>query len=237
MNKDKTLTQTVREVLLQKEKLVDKLCFILPLQYGDIDLTDAVVTLEYTDPANVVHTELLVAEEEIYKETKLRYFMPVDTKLTKLAGDIELRLTIVKVDISTLKQHVLHTFPTTLTVQPLKNLYEIIPDESLNVLDEKLLQLDAKIKAVEMMSEAYSAQLPEDLTITGNLLQLSNQEGTIGTGVEVMVPEQKDDEAGDEGNEIPESPDNPDMPENPDTNIPENNTGEGSHENEEDGNQ
>lgn len=153
MNDDKTLTKTVVTNIYQREKLVDKIQFIVPLMYSDIDLGEFSATLKYVDQTNVTHAENLVKDEEIYKENYYRYVLPVDTNLTKLAGDIEIRLSFNKIDLEENKQYTLHTAPTTITVLPLKDYCSFVPDESLEFVDQIVGTLEAKMEAIIEMTE------------------------------------------------------------------------------------
>lgn len=196
MNADKTLSQTVRTTLLQKENMVDKLCFILPDSYNGISLVDANVVVEYTTPTNLVKAEFLVPDEELYKEHYVRYFLPLGTELTESAGDIELRLSLTKVDVETLIKYVLHTYPTSITISPLKDLYDIDVDKSFGFVDSMMLKLDAKIKALEMISGTYTDNLPYDLGVDeDNKLHLvTKAEPFTGEGVSMYVPTEDPDE-------------------------------------------
>ena len=59
MQNDKTLVATSRTVLRQYESLVDKIQFIIPRLYGDLDFFtgDYQIVLKYVDQANIPQTE------------------------------------------------------------------------------------------------------------------------------------------------------------------------------------
>lgn len=190
MNSDKSLVTTVKTMLYQREKLVDKIQFLIPMKYQEIDLTDFQMALEYTDQANVVHAEIMTKDEELYKESYLRYTLPVDTNLTRFAGDIKIRITMTKVDPDALAQYVLHTGDVTITVSPLSNLYHFVPDESLGFVEQMIGELDAKLEAMDKMSGIYSDTQVDDLSITEDgLLQVSSKGIVLGNGVHIAMPE------------------------------------------------
>lgn len=152
MQNDKTLVISEQGKIYQREKLIDKIRFLVPTVYdingADIDLTKFVATLEYVDQANVVQTELLTKSEDLYKEKFIEYVLPVDTNVSKYAGEIELRLSLVHYDADTGYNYALHTGHTKINVLPLSNWYKFVSDESIDVIDRKMSELDSKITAL-----------------------------------------------------------------------------------------
>ena len=99
LNETNELITSVRERIMQRSKLVDNLHFLVDPIYKGIDMSDFTVMLEYLTPVSREYkTEILVKSDELYKE-KLEYKLPFDTALTKEAGDIEVQLTFIKVDM------------------------------------------------------------------------------------------------------------------------------------------
>ena len=91
MKNDKSLSKTKVQTIYQGENLVDQLSFLIPLQYGDFMLSDFEAKLIYIDPCNYIHSEILNLSDNDYKGM-LQYRLPLDSKLTKYAGDIKFRL-------------------------------------------------------------------------------------------------------------------------------------------------
>ena len=58
MNKNKELVTTVKTTLYQREKLIDKIQFLIPEMYNKLSLSDFTVILKYVDQANVPHAEI-----------------------------------------------------------------------------------------------------------------------------------------------------------------------------------
>jgi len=99
LNENNQLTVSVRERIMQRSKLVDSLHFLVDPIYKGINMAEFTVMMEYVLPVSREYiTEVLVKKEELYKD-KLEYILPFDTCLTREAGDIEVQLTFLKVDL------------------------------------------------------------------------------------------------------------------------------------------
>ena len=191
MNKDKELVTTVKTTLYQREKLVDKIQFLIPETYNDLTLSDFTVILKYVDQANVPHAEILVKDEELYKN-RLRYTLPVDTNLTRFTGDVSVRLTFSKTDSETKTQYVLHTGEAIISISPLSDFYNFVPDESLEFVDQLVGQLNAKLEATDKIAESYDKSKADDLSYEGNKLQLVSNGEKIGKSVTISNSESSD---------------------------------------------
>ena len=119
MRDDKSLQKTVVTTLYQGENLVDKIQFIFPLKYGDLDLSQFKAKLRYVDPGNVPHSEDLSLVDSLYKNSKLCYCVPVDSDLTKIAGNISLRIVLTKEN-----KQLLYTGETTISIAPVSPWYQ-----------------------------------------------------------------------------------------------------------------
>lgn len=174
MNSDKSLSRKNIITLYQREKLIDKIKFMIPVKYGEIDLLDYVVTLKYINQANEAHVEILTPSDEYYKDVLRCFYLPIDTNLTKFAGDIELRLTLSKVDEITREQSVLHSGKTTITIQATEAVFKI--DENLELID----QLLGKVQAVEERIEYISEVKADNIRQTNDEIQLESNGVLIG---------------------------------------------------------
>lgn len=191
MNKDKELVTTVKTTLYQREKLVDKIQFLIPETYNDLTLSDFTAILKYVDQANVPHAEILIKDEELYKN-KLRYTLPVDTNLTRFTGNVSVRLTFSKTDSETKTQYVLHTGEAIISISPLSDFYNFVPDESLEFVDQLVGQLSAKIEATDKIAETYNKNKADDLSYEDNKLQLTSNGEKIGKAVTISNSESPD---------------------------------------------
>lgn len=158
MNENKILVKTKTTTLYQREKLIDEIQFLLPQTYGDFDLSEFTVALKYIDQSNVSHLEILTLSDDLYKD-KLRYSLPVDTNLTKFAGDIKIRLTLTKTDLETKKQYVLHSSENIITITPLQDYYSFVTDESLEFTDRIIGEFEATKQIIQDFVSNYEADI------------------------------------------------------------------------------
>lgn len=165
MNSDKSLVCTIKTTLYQRDKLVDKLQILIPRTYEDINLSDFMAVLKYVDQGNEVHSEILIQDEELYKDSYLRYTLPIDTNLTRFAGDIKLCLTLNKVDMEEMKEYSLNTGETTITIAPLSDYYSFISDKSLSVIDQKVNELNVKLEAIDKMATTYDETKADNIKL------------------------------------------------------------------------
>lgn len=188
MNSDKSLVTSVKTTLYQREKLVDKIQFLFPTIYQDLDLKTCKAILKYTDQGNVAHSEILAMDEELYKGY-LRFLLPVDTNLNQFSGDVTIRVTFTKVDTVFKKQYVLHTGEISVHINPLSDMYSFVTDESLEMIDQMVGQLDAKIKALDAIAETYERTKADDLSYDNNTLQLKANGKKVGTPINIVSGE------------------------------------------------
>lgn len=185
MNKDKSLSATIKSTLYQREKLVDKIQFLLPQEYGELELAEFTAMLKYIDQGNEAHTEILVKDEELYKN-RIRYTLPVDTSLNKFSGNITIRLTLTKTNMETKSQYVLHTGEITINISPLSDWYKFVSDDALETIDQKILELEAKIEATEKIAEIYDSKKADNITrVDIDKIQLKSNGTLIGDPVTI----------------------------------------------------
>lgn len=197
LNETNELITSVKERIMQRSKLVDSLHFLIDPIYKGIDMSDFTVMLEYLLPISREYkTEILVKSEALYKD-KLEYKLPLDTNLTKEHGNVELQLTLIKVELDAEGnsiQRVRKTSPAVLTVLPISAWSDVIADSALTALDQRLIQTQAMVQAAEEMAnyldrikadnivydkETQSLQLTANGRLIGNAVNI----GYVGTSV------------------------------------------------------
>lgn len=190
VNDDNTLITTQRERIMQRSKLFDSLWFLANPIYKGYDMSACTVMLEYALPVSKKYcTEILALSEELY-ENHLKYILPVDTNLTAEAGDIELQLTFVLSDLDEYGngvQRVRKTMKTRLTVTPITAWSDIIPDSALTALDQRIIKIDAQIKAINEMNDTVSNTKADDISYNEDTRELQLMANGKGVGNVVVL--------------------------------------------------
>lgn len=189
INEDNTLTVSKRERIMERSKQVDTLHFLADTTYKGVDMSEFTVMLEYVLPISKRYkTEILEKSEELYKN-KLEYKLPIDTNLTNEPGDIQIQLTFVDVTMDTdgaTVQHVRKVGPGVITVVPIQNWSDIVPDEALGALDQRIIALNAQIKALSDRNNAILDGKADDLSYNeDHTLQLLANGKPIGSAVKI----------------------------------------------------
>ena len=192
VNENNELITTVKERIMQRSKLVDNLHFLVDPLYKEIDMSNFSVTMEYILPISREYkTENLVKSDELYKE-KLEYKLPFDTCLTKEHGKIEVQLTFTKVELDpdgAAIQYVRKTSPTTITIVPISAWSDVIADSALSALDQRLIQVDAMLNAVNDMNMYLEEHKADNIVFDENekCLQLTSCGKPIGDKIRINV--------------------------------------------------
>ena len=198
VNQDDTLYGSHKERIMQRSKLVENLRFVVDPIYRDVyDMTNATVMLEYVLPVSRKYkTALLVLDDEKYNDCFLQYKLPFDTGITNEAGSLELQLTFVYVEMDSNGigiQRVRKTSPTTIDIIPITAWSDIVPDDALSSLDERLIKLDAQMRAMNDYLDVIDNNKVDNLVYddANETLQLSAN--GVGIGDKVSVRDMLDD--------------------------------------------
>jgi hypothetical protein len=188
---DNTLYGSHKERIMQRSKLVDKLVFIVDPIYKGIDMSDATVMLEYVLPISREYkTVLLALSNERYKDCFLQYKLPFDVDLTSQAGSLELQLTFAYVEMSpngTGVQHVRKTSSTTIDIIPITAWSDIVPDRALSCLDQRLIKMDATMRAMNDYLDVIDNNMVDNLIYDGNNETLQLSANGVGVGNRISV--------------------------------------------------
>lgn len=187
---DNSLYGSHKEKIVQREKLFNKLWFLVAPCYNGYDMSECTVTLRYLLPiSREFKTETLVLSDEKYKDY-LKYVLPIDTDLSKEYGDIEMNLTFTLLDIDedgNIVQHVRKTTNCIVTVTPIPDWDSIVPDAALSAIDQRIIKQSAQIKALESLAIEIDNNKVDNLVYneTEETLQLSAKGSPIGDKVSV----------------------------------------------------
>lgn len=186
LNNDNTALITEKQRIMHRSKLVDTLRFLVEPEYKGYMMSNFTLMMQYLTPATHRHvSEILELSSETYKGY-LQYILPVDTDLTAEAGSIEIQLTFSCVEVDENGQsiqRVRKVSPFTIDILPISTWSDIVPDEALNAIDQRLLMVNAQIKAMEEMQDVLNNAKADDLSYEDNKLQLLSNGEKIGNAV------------------------------------------------------
>lgn len=198
VNDDDTLYGSHKERIMQRSKCVDNLVFLVnPIYRNTYDMTNATVMLEYLLPVSKKYkTEILTLSDERYKDCYLQYKLPFDTNLTSESGSVELQLTFVYVDLDENGngiQRVRKTSKTTVEIIPISAWADIIPDNALSPLDQRLIVTNAQIKALEDLANVFDKSSVDNIVYNPQEDTLQLSANGVGIGDKVSVKDLLDE--------------------------------------------
>lgn len=198
VNQDDTLYGSHKERIMQRQKLVNDLIFVVdPIYRNTHDMTNASVLLEYILPISKEYkTAYLELCDERYNGCFLQYKLPLDTNITSEHGDVNIQLTFAYVEMDKdgkTIQRVRKTSSTTIKVIPISAWSDIIPDSALGGLDQRLIVMNAQIRAMDNYLNVIESNKVDNLIYneSDETLQLSAK--GIGVGNKVSVRDILDD--------------------------------------------
>ena len=194
---DNSLYGSQKCCIMHRSNCVDTLTFVVNPIYKGVDMTDAAVMLEYLLPISKKYkTEYLTLSEERYKDCFLQYKLPFTTKFTSEHGDVKVQLTFVKVELDengNSIQRVRKTSPTAIKITPIEAWSDIIPDEALQDLDQRIIMQTAQIKALNELANALDSNKVDNLVYNEKSDSLQLMAGNKVIGNKVSVKEMIDD--------------------------------------------
>lgn len=196
ITEDNELNAHVRERIMQRSKLVDKLHFLTAPLYKGQDMSKYTVMMEYFKPVSKQYkSELLTRSKDLY-ENCIEYILPLDTELTSEPGTVEIQLTFTYIEMDedgAVIQRVRKTSPGELKITPIAAWSDFIPDEALSALDQRLLYLLARQQHLEDLQNAYMEEKADDISYENNVLQLLANGKKIGSKHEIASGQSSND--------------------------------------------
>lgn len=187
INDDNSMTITQKRRITQRSKLVDDLWFLAPPFYNNYSMADFTVSLEYVLPVSRRYRTEILELSGTYNEY-LKYLLPIDTDLTSEAGDIDLLITFLKAEVDDLGrsvQRVRKVSGVKIHIVPISAWSDIIPDDALSALDQRIIKTDAQIRALADLGNLLSVTKVDNLIYDDKeeALQLSSNGVAIGDKV------------------------------------------------------
>lgn len=198
VEQDNSLYGSCKERIMQRSTGIDSLIFIVdPIYRNTHDMTNATVMLEYLLPVSRIYkTEYLALSDERYNNHYLQYKLPFNTNLTSEAGRVELQLTFIYTDLDANGkgiQKVRKTSSTTVEIVPISAWSDIIPDAALSSLDQRLIKLDASMRAMNNYLDVLDNNQVDNLVYDDKAETLQLSAKGVGVGNKVSVRDMLDD--------------------------------------------
>ena len=189
---DCSIIASRREVIMQREKCVSEVLFLVPPEYKSIDNDMKLfgLVMEYILPISRRYNVIeLIRDDEDYKEY-LQYRLPINTNLSAESGDVELQLTFTYVGLDADGkgiQKVRKTKPTKLHITPIAAWSDIVPDANLTALDQRIIATQTQINELGYYAQIISENQVDNLIYDekNDSLQLMAGANTVGSGVSV----------------------------------------------------
>lgn len=185
---DNTMTTTQKRRIVQRSKLVDDLWFLVKPEYNGYNMADFTVLLEYLAPVSKRYrTDILTLNADTYNGY-LKYTLPINTSITAEAGEVELMLTFLLVELDENGKGVQRARKITgtkISITPISAWSDIIPDCALSVLDQRIIKMDAQLKALDEATNTMADKKADNLRYDeeNRELQLLSGDKPIGDKV------------------------------------------------------
>ena len=191
INDDNSFSVTEKQRIVQRSKMVDTFRFLMKPIYNGFDMSGCTFYIEYLRPASKKYEmEFLTLSDEMYNE-HLQYTLPVDTCFTEEAGTLEIQCSMTYVNIDAdgnTVQRVRKIAPALkVEVIPISAWSDIIPDNALSALDQRIIKVDAQIKAIEDMSEIMVNSKADNLAYDSDTNELQLTAGGMPIGEKVAL--------------------------------------------------
>lgn len=196
INEDNTATTVKKQRIMQRSKLVDDLFFVVPPMYNGYSVSDFTFLVEFLKPVSKEYTAVTLELCEDKYEEYLKYKFPIDTELTRESGNLEIQPTFVYSDLDengNSVQRVRKISKISVEVLPISKWADVIPDNALSALDQRLIKIDAQMKGLNEYMDAVDSNMVDNIIYNDkdDTIQLSSK--GEGVGDKVSVKDMLDD--------------------------------------------
>ena len=150
VNNDNSMIVTVPERIMQHSKNIHTITIFVPQMYEGYDMSEFAAYIEIVPPNQKYRSIHLDANEVSRKEGFLQFDFEVTSDLTLFSGNISMEMTFVKTDEDTYKTYIRHTTSCSLFVTPIEKWSELIIDDALTDLDQRIALIEQGINGKEI---------------------------------------------------------------------------------------
>lgn len=153
VNNDNSMIVTVPERIMQHSKNIHTITIFVPQMYEGYDMSEFAAYIEIVPPNQKYRSIHLDANEVSRKEGFLQFDFEVTSDITLFSGNISMEMTFVKTDEDTYKTYIRHTTSCSLSVTPIEKWSELIIDDALTDLDQRIALIEQGIKVASNLAD------------------------------------------------------------------------------------
>lgn len=185
VNDNNQVITTNKETIMQRTNCADKIQILIHKQYKDVDMSNAIVYMEYKLPISN-KLKLLPLTKGTYKDDAyMQFIVPGDLQLTSEAGDISVVFKIYSLQFIDdesiwVNRNSQEGF---ITITPVVPWSDIEIDEMFSGLDQRLIALEMLSQNLEAQSQNMYENMATDIVINNDKIHISTMNGVTGDGV------------------------------------------------------
>jgi len=188
---DNTLIATEKDRIMEKSSLVDTLQFIVEKEYNGFDMSEFDLVIEgYLPISHEIQIETLTIADNNYKDLYYAYQLPLNSGLTKEAGDLQFSLSFIKADLDPDTGKTINYIRRIqvghLNILPVESWFSV-PDTALTQLTQLYLQNQQNIMALRDQASIISSSAPNDIVITTEDIHLAHDNTRVGNGISLQA--------------------------------------------------
>jgi hypothetical protein len=188
INKDDTITASVRENIMHRTSMVNKLHILTDPIYQEngmnLDMRNFTCVIEYVLPVTRKYiVEVLTPSEELYKD-KLEYFLPIDTRITSEPGDVAYKFQFTKLEMApdgSFIERSRLTSSSVLQIIPVERWDDYIASDDLSSIAQMIMANQSLIEQQKLYAEMIYATKADSIEYDKETNKLS----LIGNGNEL----------------------------------------------------
>lgn len=200
INNQNQMIVTTSELIMQHSKNVHTIQIFVPEEYNNFNMKEFSASIEIVPP-NQRYKQLSIQPSEKSRKQEqgyIQYDLEIPSEFTMFAGDMSMQMTFTKVDDDTYKTYIRHTSSCTLKITPIEKWSELITDNALSDLDQRIVKIEQGIKVTSDLVNAFNLKKADnhrinedgDLVLTANGLDLPNTAVSVAT---VEIPDNNDE--------------------------------------------
>ena len=185
VNDENQVITTQKETIMQRTNCADKIQILIHKQYKDVDMSNAIVYMEYKLPVSN-KIKLLQLNKGTYKnDDYMQFVVPGDLQFTSEAGDISVVFRIYSLQFidEEAKWVNRNSQEGYITITPIVPWSDIEIDEMFSGIDQRLIALEMLSQNLEAQSQNMYENMATDIVIKDDKIHLETMNGIAGEGV------------------------------------------------------